>query len=218
MLNLHLTPPPPHELPNRIRFGKRTEGGGPKFVKPRGVAGLPSIGHSAWTARSVLPSESSDSQMLGGAGDYDIHHYHPNQRDKKSLLADLAGPSSQSLRPATGRPGKELPALPTSPRTLAEGTTHPGGLQEPGWRALTLERAGKELGVRDTGTHPAAAPSALCPAPDRVSGEGALYRGRPPQPAADKALGCGATPGRRPRTKLARLGGQGDPAGGLARH
>ena len=70
---------------------------------------------------------------------------------------------------------------------------------------------GTSWGVQDAGTRAAAAPSSGYPNPD-------LHRrGHPPQAAADKALGSGATPGRRPLVKLARLGEQGAPAGGAAR-
>lgn len=70
---------------------------------------------------------------------------------------------------------------------------------------------GTSWGVQDAGTRAAAAPSSGYPTPDLHQ------RGHPPQAAADKALASGATPGRRSRVKLARLGEQGAPAGGAAR-
>nr|CAI9696235.1 unnamed protein product [Rangifer tarandus platyrhynchus] len=80
--------------------------------------------------------------------------------------------------------------------------------------ALTSgERRGRAGGVQDTWTRAAAAPSSGHPTPD--PGSGALHRrGHPPQPAADKAPGSGAIPGRRPRAKPARPGERGAPAGG----
>lgn len=67
---------------------------------------------------------------------------------------------------------------------------------------LPRERAGNELGVRDAGTRPAAAPSAQCPPRAGAPVEAPCKRGRPPQPGADKAPGSAATPRQRPKGQV----------------
>lgn len=63
--NLHLTTP---RTAQQNKIWGANSGRGPRPLTPRGLDGFPSTGHSAWAARSVLPSESSDSEMLGGRG------------------------------------------------------------------------------------------------------------------------------------------------------
>lgn len=158
--------------------------------------------------------------MLWGAGGKLWHtplSFQPN-REKKSLQASLPGRRAQACAPRRGGRERSLQSCPPpSGRSWKVLPTRAGSRSQNG-APSPRERAGNELGVRDAETRQAAAPSAQYPAPDRVSGGGALHWSSPPQPGADKALGSEANPGRRPRAKLTRLGRRGGPAGGVARH
>ena len=137
-------------------------------------------------------------------------------KEIRKAASRLCRAEEPKLRPPTGRPGEEPTARSASLRTPAEGAPHTVGSQDEA--PSPRERAGDELGVQNAGALPAAEPSSGCPAPDWGSGGGALHPGGPPQSGADKALGFGATPGRRPWAKLARLWKRGGPADSEARH